>query len=104
MAMSEVMRTLEYSRKASKILKGLDRSGSAGSDDIGLSAEALRLQAMAGADIIRDGVCDPEERFVLVRHYINGRTWREIASELGMSQSYVYSVKCKALKSLASQS
>lgn len=95
----DVLGTLDRARKALKIMRSIRDLD----DETRPAYEGLSLQARAGADLIRERVADPEERYVVVEHYLRGRTWREVATSLDVSESHVYRVKTHAIKALTAE-
>ena len=96
-----VVSALERASAAARSLRGLDMAAGGGREGL-LRGELEMGLGREVADAARaiSGVEDPEGRTALYAHYIEGRTWREVAGIIGRSERYVYKLRARCVSGL----
>lgn len=96
-----VLSVLNAGREAARVLGRWERAPLAASSGWVARADldsALQGDLHAAAELV-DRISDGTEmRFALYEHYVEGRTWKEIASMLKRSERVMYDIRRRAIR------
>lgn len=96
-----VLSTLNKGREAARVLGRWEREPLGAGSGWVVRADldsALQGDLHAAAELV-DRISDGTEmRFALYEHYVEGRTWKEIASVLKRSERVMYDIRRRAIE------